>query len=280
MEIFTDPIAMQRYSLEKKQGGEVVGFLATMGALHRGHLTLAEVLREECSVRVVSIFVNPTQFNDAKDFQAYPTPLEKDIAALRECGVDAVFTPSTADMYPSGAQSWVSVEELTIPLEGQSRPGHFRGVTTVVNKLFNIVQPDVTIFGEKDFQQLRVIEQMIADFMMPIRLIRGSLVRDPDGMAMSSRNIRLSAPGRELARSLSRGLLAAARSCQNGERRSEMLVAIVMKELHASPGIEVEYVAVVDESNLLPVAAVDRACRCLVAAKVDGVRLIDNVGLV
>lgn len=279
MEVISESTAMQQFSTAQRRAGSTIGFLATMGALHSGHLTLAQRLKDFSDVRIVSIFVNPTQFNDPKDYQAYPTPIERDLELLREEGIDAVFNPGSHIMYSPTAQTWVTVESLTVPLEGASRPGHFRGVSTVVTKLFNAVLPDVTIFGEKDFQQVRVIEQMISDLLIPIRLVRGELVRDTDGVALSSRNVRLSEAGRTLAQAIPRSLHIAAAECAKGEKRTEILTSKVLNELQAQEGVSVEYAAIVDEQTLAIVPKIDRPCRCLVAVKVDGVRLIDNIAL-
>jgi pantoate--beta-alanine ligase len=259
--------------------GKRIGFLATMGALHAGHLSLAETLRDHVDVRVCSVFVNPTQFNDAKDYEAYLINIDADEAALDRVGVDILFAPPASEMYPVGFQTAVTLSELTKRWEGEHRPGHFSGVTTVVSMLFNIVAPDVTIFGEKDFQQLRLVEQMVSDLKMPITVIRGQLVRDPDGLAMSSRNARLSPEGRARALAISRGLFAAQALAKEGERVAAVLEGAVRKELVRAGIAEIDYVAVVDEGTLAPVEWIAASTRILVVARVDGVRLLDNVQL-
>jgi pantoate--beta-alanine ligase len=229
---------------------------------------------------VCSIFVNPTQFNDPKDYQAYIINLEADQKLLEREGVDILFAPDVHEIYPQGFQSSVSLSEVTKPWEGASRPGHFAGVSTVVTILFNAVQPDVAIFGEKDFQQLRLLEQMVADLKMDIRIIRGALVRDVDGLALSSRNARLSPKGRQDALSISRGLVAACEAFKGGERSAEILEGIVTRSVQQVQGAEIDYIAAVREDTLARVGHIDGDCRILVVVKIDGVRLLDNIALV
>ena len=262
-----------------KRSGKRIGFVPTMGALHEGHLSLARTLTKHCDVRVCSIFVNPTQFNDPKDYQAYVINLDKDKAALEREGVDLLFAPSVQEIYSSEFQTNVTVNEISKPWEGALRPGHFAGVATVVGILFNAVSPDVAIFGEKDFQQLRLIEQMVSDLKMDIEIVRGELVRDVDGLALSSRNARLSSEGRRNALSISRGLFAAQAAFREGERSSEKLEAIVAQSVEEVSGSVVDYITVVDERSLERVSTVAGACRILVVVRIDGVRLLDNVSL-
>ena len=262
-----------------KRSGKRIGFVPTMGALHEGHLSLARTLSKHSDVRVCSIFVNPIQFNDPKDYQAYVINLENDKGLLEREGVDLLFAPTVGEIYPSGFQTTVTVNELSKPWEGALRPGHFAGVATVVTILFNAVTPDVAIFGEKDFQQLRLIEQMVCDLKMGIEIVRGDLVRDSDGLALSSRNARLSTEGRLNALSISRGLFAARKAYDEGNRLSEDLEAIVADSVRAVSGAEIEYIAVVDERTLERVSKVDGTSRMLVVARIEGVRLLDNVAL-
>jgi pantoate--beta-alanine ligase len=250
-----------------------------MGALHEGHLSLARTLTEHCDVRVCSIFVNPTQFNDPKDYQAYVINLEKDKALLEQEGVDILFAPSVDEIYPSGFQTTVAVNEISKPWEGALRPGHFAGVATVVTILFNAVSPDVAIFGEKDFQQLRLIERMVSDLKMDIEILRGELVRDVDGLALSSRNARLSAEGRLNALAISRGLFAAREASRKGTSRSEDLESIVARSVQEVAGAEIEYIAVVDEGTLERISTISGACRVLVVVRIEGVRLLDNISV-
>ena len=262
-----------------KNAGKRVGFVPTMGALHEGHLSLARTLTKHCEVRVCSIFVNPTQFNDPKDYQAYVINLEKDKALLEQEGVDILFAPSVDEIYPSGFQTTVTVNEISKPWEGALRPGHFAGVATVVTILFNAVSPDVAIFGEKDFQQLRLIERMVSDLKMNIEIIRGELVRDGDGLALSSRNARLSAEGRFNALAISRGLFAARKASGEGTSTSEDLESIVARSVLEIAGAEIEYIAVVDERTLERVSTLSGACRVLVVVRIEGVRLLDNISV-
>jgi pantoate--beta-alanine ligase len=230
-------------------------------------------------VRVCSVFVNPTQFNDPKDYEAYIINIDNDHALLEREGVDLLFAPSVDQIYPAGFQTSVTVREVSKPFEGALRPGHFEGVATVVSVLFNIVQPDVAIFGEKDFQQLSLIERMVEDLKFDIEIVRGALVRDADGLALSSRNVRLSQAGRAHALSISRGLFKAKAAFDDGEKRAAVLEETVVREITSMPNPSIDYVAVVDERSLERVEQVQGACRILVVARVDGVRLLDNIAL-
>jgi pantoate--beta-alanine ligase len=259
--------------------GRRIGFVPTMGALHEGHISLARTLREHCDVRVCSIFVNPTQFNDPKDYQAYQVNLERDSEMLRAEGVDVLFAPSVDQIYPPGFQTSVRVSEVSKPFEGALRPGHFEGVATVVTVLFNAVSPHIAIFGEKDFQQLCLIERMVKDLAMDITIVRGALVRDEDGLALSSRNARLSAAGRKDALCISQGLFAAKDAWTSGERSSDALERIVRSHIEKMQDPQIDYVAVVDEGSLARVATAGPSTRILVVARVEGVRLLDNIGL-
>jgi pantoate--beta-alanine ligase len=262
-----------------RAGGATVGFVPTMGALHAGHISLANALLSHCDIRVCSIFVNPTQFNDPKDYEAYQVNLTKDQEMLAKAAVDFLFAPDVAEIYPEGYQTTVSVNEISKSFEGALRPGHFTGVASVVTILFNIVKPDVAIFGEKDFQQLTLIEQMVRDLKIDIRIVRGAMVRDADGLALSSRNARLSAQGREHALLISKGLFAAEQAFRAGQRSATALSQIVRKSIEKMPNPVIDYIAVVDEGTLQEVQAVRDACRILVVARVDGVRLLDNIAL-
>lgn len=262
-----------------KVAGRRIGFVPTMGALHEGHLSLARTLRQHSDIRVCSIFVNPTQFNDPKDYEAYIINLDKDKQLLEREGVDLLFAPHVSEMYPQGYQTTVTVNEISKPFEGALRPGHFAGVATVVTVLFNAVTPDVAIFGEKDFQQLRLIEQMVRDLQMGIEIVRGALVRDSDGLALSSRNVRLSPEGRRNSLSISRGLFAAQAAFRKGERSGAKLEEIVTSSVRDVPGATIDYIAVVREDTLERVGDVRGPCRILVAVQIDGVRLLDNIAL-
>ena len=276
MEIVSTVSAARSFLKPLKRAGKRVGFVPTMGALHEGHLSLARTLTQHSDVRVCSVFVNPTQFNDPKDYEAYVISLERDAELLRREGVDLLFAPSVEEIYPAGYQTTVTVSEISKPFEGALRPGHFTGVASVVSILFNIVQPDVAIFGEKDFQQLSLIERMVQDLKFDISIIRGELVRDADGLALSSRNARLSDDGRKHALAISRGLFAAQAAFRCGERDSSRLERVVADSIREMPNPEIDYICLVDEASLEPVKSVSGRCRMLVVARVEGVRLLDN----
>jgi pantoate--beta-alanine ligase len=257
-----------------------VGFVPTMGFLHAGHLSLIRRARAENASVVVSIFVNPTQFGPGEDFQRYPRDLNRDLGLIDSAQVDAVFTPTVDEMYPQGASTIVEVESLTGVLEGASRPRHLRGVATVVCKLFHLVQPHRAYFGEKDYQQLQVIQRMVHDLRMPGEVIGCPTIRELDGLAMSSRNVYLSPPEREAATTLSRALFEAERLFQDGVRDALMLQDGVQDRLAKQPLIRIDYVAVVQPHTLQPLTtlASDGAVICL-AVWIGKTRLIDNVRL-
>lgn len=270
---------LRQYIVALKRQGVRVGFVPTMGYLHEGHLSLVR-LAKGCSDKViVSIFVNPTQFNDPQDYAKYPIDLPRDSRLLEQEQVDLLYTPSRESLYGSDFQSWVEVAELCREHEGAARPGHFRGVSTVVAMLFNLVQPDVAVFGEKDFQQLRIIEQMVEDLKFPLEIVRGPTVREADGLAMSSRNVRLSKAARPAALLLSQGLFSARTSFAAGQKNAARLCATVQDFLERSSLINPEYVRVVDEQDLKTLELVKDRARLILAAFVDGVRLIDNIEL-
>lgn len=252
-----------------------VGFVPTMGALHEGHLSLVREARQRAEVVVVSIFVNPTQFGPNEDLSRYPRDLPGDLEKLRAVGVDLVFAPEVSEMYPEGAETFVEVTGVSQGLCGAVRPGHFRGVTTVVAKLFGIVRPDVAVFGQKDFQQLAVIRRMTQDLCLDVEIVGAPIVREPDGLALSSRNVFLSPTARAQALALSRGLFAAHARFQAGERDAAALLQAARAELHAA-GLEPEYLELRDAASLAPVARVQADAVVLVAARVGSTRLIDN----
>jgi pantoate--beta-alanine ligase len=253
-----------------------VGLVPTMGALHDGHLALLAAARAECELVVMSLFVNPAQFGPAEDLAAYPRDEARDTALAREAGVDVVFAPSVEEMYPPGFATAVVVRGLGERLEGEWRPGHFEAVATVVTKLLNIVAPDVAYFGQKDAQQALVIERLVADLDMPVRIVVCPTVREPDGLALSSRNAYLSAGERARAVGLSRALARAAQVIGDGERDSGAVRAAALAELAASD-LEADYLAVVDPETLEPVERIDRPVLIASAARVGRARLIDNV---
>lgn len=264
---------------KKKAEGKIVGFVPTMGYLHDGHLSLVKRSREECGEVVASIFVNPLQFSPREDFSQYPRDLDRDSGMLRECGVDALFLPSAAEMYPEGFSTHVEVTGLTDCLCGRSRPGHFRGVATVVAKLFNIVQPDRAYFGQKDAQQVLVIRKMVEDLNMPVEIVAVSTVREADGLAMSSRNVYLSPDQRAAAPVLYDSLRAAARAASKGERDSRRLVEMVRDMLSSLDGASIDYVEIRSLPDLKDKERLDSPSLLALAVKFGKIRLIDNIVL-
>lgn len=258
-----------------------VGFVPTMGALHAGHASLLHQMRERCDYAVCSIFVNPTQFGPHEDFTRYPRPLEADLEICQTAGVDCVFLPSAEEMYPPGAATTVDVGPLGDILEGAIRPGHFRGVATVVLKLFSIVQPHKSYFGEKDYQQLCIIRRMAADFNLPIQVRGCSTIRQKDGLALSSRNAYLKSDERAAASSLSRALIEMCLAFAKGTYEVNVLIGIGLRELAATAvPLHLDYLKVVDAETLEETAIASGNSRVVVAARIGGTRLIDNVALV
>lgn len=264
---------------QMQQASERVGLVPTMGALHRGHLSLVEAARKQCGQVAVTIFVNPTQFAPHEDLSAYPRPLEADLTLCREAGVDLVFTPTVADMYPRGAVTTVHVAQLTYGLCGPFRPGHFDGVATVVAKLFHILPADAAFFGEKDFQQLQVVRRMVADLNFPMEIVGCPTLREPDGLAMSSRNVYLSSQERKQAASISRALFSAVNQVKQGERRAAAVTDHIRQEISAAGPATIEYVSAVDAESLALLEQFDRAARICVAVRIGRCRLIDNVAV-
>ena len=256
---------------------EPVGFVPTMGCLHEGHLSLARRAREECASVIVSIFVNPTQFSPSEDLSKYPRDLERDLHLLEPLGVDLVWTPTPEVMYPPGFQTWVSVDELTRPLEGALRPGHFRGVTTVVAKLFNAVQPQKAYFGQKDAQQAAVIRQMTRDLDFPIEIVVCPTVREADGLAMSSRNTYLNPEERKAAVVLYRALSAAKEAYGNGERNAKALRQIMRQVLQAESLAQMQYVSCADYDKLEELETITGKTLLSLAVFFKRKRLIDNL---
>jgi pantoate--beta-alanine ligase len=256
-----------------------VGFVPTMGALHEGHLSLIRRARAETGLVVVSIFVNPMQFNDPADLEKYPRPLERDTELAASAGADIVFAPDAAEIYPPGFSTVVSVHGISEPLEGAMRgASHFEGVATVVTKLLNIVQPDAAYFGQKDAQQALLIKHMVRDLAIPVRIEVCPTVREADGLALSSRNVRLDVESRRRALSLSRALRRAQSMVDAGERDAATIQRASRQEM-LDAGIDVEYCDIVSGEDLRPVATVDDAALLAIAARVGGVRLIDNAML-
>jgi pantoate--beta-alanine ligase len=277
MQVLTTIVELSRW---RATATSPVGFVPTMGFLHAGHLSLIRRARAENASVVVSIFVNPTQFGPGEDFQRYPRDLNRDFGLIETVQVDAVFTPTVEEMYAVGASTIVEVESLSGILEGASRPGHFRGVATVVCTLLHLVQPHRAYFGEKDYQQLKVIQRMVYDLRMPVEVIGCPTFREPDGLAMSSRNVYLSPPEREAAAALSRALCEAERLVKDGVCDAHTLQREVQSRLDEHPLIRIDYVAMVHPHTLQPVTTLssEGAMICL-AVWIGQTRLIDNVHL-
>jgi pantoate--beta-alanine ligase len=260
-----------------RKKGKRIGFVPTMGALHVGHISLIEAAVKNCDFVVVSIFVNPTQFGPGEDFEKYPRPLEADLKICRDAGVDMVFAPEPGEMYPTENITWVIVEKLTEPLCGWSRPGHFRGVTTVCAKLFNIVAPDVAYFGQKDAQQAIVIKRMVADLNMPLEIVVCPTVREQNGLAVSSRNQYLSAKQKEDAANIYKSLQTCRKLIDAGTTDSNKIIDEMQKILQQIPSGQIEYVSIVDAETLESIDKIAGKVLAAVAIKVGPARLIDNI---
>ncbi len=268
---------MQAISDRLRAEGKKIGFVPTMGYLHEGHLSLVRKARGLSDLVVVSIFVNPTQFGPGEDFDRYPRDEEGDRSKLEAEGVDLLFIPEAAEMYPSGYQTYVEVTEVSKGLCGDFRPGHFRGVATVVAKLFNIVKPHLAVFGEKDYQQLLVVKRMVEDLNFDIEIIPGVLVREQDGIAMSSRNAYLSPEERKKATILYQSLMKGKEWFESGEKRAVPLREIVRDSIASKEGVTLQYVEIRNAETLESIESVDTPAVVAVAAKIGPVRLIDNM---
>ncbi len=279
MDIITSVPEMQQRSRAARRSGQAIAFVPTMGFLHEGHASLLRAARQRGDLLVLSIFVNPTQFGVGEDFESYPRDLIRDSELARQCGVDIIFAPGVREMYPAGYQTYVSVEGVTQALCGASRPGHFRGVTTVVAKLFAIVQPDQAFFGEKDYQQLVVIRRMVADLNVPVQVVGLPTVREADGLALSSRNSYLSPEERISAGCLSRALTAVGERYRAGETSGARLREAAMAVLDPEPLARVEYVEFRDGDTLSVVDRVDDRTVLALAVRIGSTRLIDNTML-
>lgn len=262
-----------------RREGNRIGLVPTMGALHDGHLSIVQRSKQECEFTAVSIFVNPTQFGPHEDFAKYPRPLEDDLAKLRELGVDLVFTPAREQLYPDGFSCHVGVPRVAEPLEGVCRPGHFQGVTTIVLKLFQILPATVAYFGQKDYQQLAVIRQMVDDLNVPIRVEGCATIRESDGLAMSSRNRYLSPEQRDTSLGLWRSLQQAREMLASGETSVKALEASMHEELYRSGVDSIDYARVVDAVDLSTIEQIESSAVALIAARVGTTRLIDNLVL-
>ena len=279
MLILTSAAEVTAISKEARHSGKRVGFVPTMGALHEGHLSLIRTARAQSDVVVASVFVNPRQFGPTEDFSRYPRNAEKDSAMLAAEKTDYLFLPSVEEMYPPGATSWVTVEGLSEKLDGRSRPGHFRGVTTVVAKLFNIVQPDFAFLGQKDAAQVAIINKMVQDLNFDIKIIVCPIVREADGLAMSSRNAYLNPEQRKQALVLYRSLMRVQTLADRGESNSTRLRVAGEQVMAEEPAVKLDYFEIVNRDTLEPVADISGGALVAVAANVGGTRLIDNIVL-
>ncbi len=268
---------MKEHARHARNEGRIVGFVPTMGALHEGHLALVRRAKQECAPVIVSIFLNPKQFGQKEDLAKYPRPFESDVDKLNSVSADALFAPEPTDVYPPGFSTYVYVEGLSDRLEGRTRPGHFRGVTTVVLKLLEIVRPQFAYFGRKDAQQVRLIQQMSRDLNLDTEIVVCPIVREGDGLALSSRNAYLSAEERRAATVLYRALDAARREMTTGARDPLRLQNLMRKVLEAEPLANVDYAEVVDALTFEPVARIRSHCYVLLAVRIGKTRLIDNL---
>jgi pantoate--beta-alanine ligase len=277
MKLVRTAAEMRRLCRTARVGGARLSLVPTMGALHEGHLSMVRAARKSSDMVAASIFVNPTQFGPSEDFSKYPRNLENDSALFEQEGVDLVFAPSVEEMYSEGAVTWVIVEGLSERLCGKSRPGHFRGVTTVVSKLFHIVEPDVAYFGQKDAAQVAIIRRMVRDLNMPVAIEVCPIVREPDGLAMSSRNAYLSPDERKSALVLNRSLTEVGKIFEAGERDSAKLIASAKHEFAIEPGVRLDYFEIVDPDTLEAEPLITKRVLVAVAAIVGKTRLIDNI---
>ena len=277
MKIIRIPEDMQQFSRETRRSGKRLGFVPTMGALHAGHLSLVKMARERSDCVVVSIFVNPLQFGPTEDFSKYPRTFERDCQLLEAEGVDTVFAPTVEMMYPRGAKTTVEVAEISDRLDGVSRPGHFKGVTTVVSKLFNIVGPDFAFFGQKDAAQVAILRRMVRDLNVDLQIVVGPIVREADGLAMSSRNAYLSPEERKQALVLQRALARVQFLVGRGESDVKSLIDAGKQVVAEEPAAKLDYLEIIDPDTLEPVSALSSGALVAVAAWIGATRLIDNV---
>jgi pantoate--beta-alanine ligase len=276
MKIISSIREMQVFSESARNSGQKISFVPTMGYFHDGHLSLMREGRQRADCLAISIYVNPTQFGPSEDFEKYPRDFERDKGLAEDAGVDVIFYPEDKEMYPEHYQTYVNVENVTQNLCGMSRPGHFRGVTTVCAKLFNIVKPHYAIFGEKDFQQLVAIKRMVLDLNMDLDIIGMAIVREPDGLAMSSRNVYLKTDEREAALSLSRSLNIAKEMYDRGERDVAPILAPVRKYIERHPHTNIDYAKICDTTTLKDIGHIEGESVLALAVKINKTRLIDN----
>ncbi|HYN14216.1 MAG TPA: pantoate--beta-alanine ligase [Terriglobales bacterium] len=279
MEICRTIAEMRAACRAARQDGRRLGFVPTMGALHAGHISLVRAARRQCDAVAVSIFVNPTQFGPREDFSKYPRTLERDRELLEAEGVAILFAPATEEMYPAGSTTFVTVEGLSEKLCGRSRPGHFRGVATVVSKLFNLVEPDLAFFGQKDSAQAVIIRRMVRDLDLDVEIVVCPIVREPDGLALSSRNAYLDPRQRKQATVLHRALMRVQMLADRGESDSARLIAAALEVFREEPEVRLDYFEIVDTETLDPVADTSQGALVAVAAFVGTTRLIDNIVL-
>jgi len=279
MKIFRSPKEMQRICTSLKKKGKTIGFVPTMGYLHQGHLSLMGVAKKKSDVLVVSLFVNPTQFGPQEDFKRYPRNLKMDKRLLKESGCDYLFYPQIKEMYPEVYETYVEVEKSTKILEGAFRPGHFKGVTTIVAKLFNIVMPDVAVFGQKDFQQAVVIRRMVKDLNFPVKIIVAPTIREKSGLALSSRNSYLSDEERIQALSLYQSLNLAKKLIKSGERDSEKIIEKMKKLIQKQPQARIDYISINDSETLETLRKIKGNILISLAVKIGKTRLIDNINI-
>jgi len=276
MKIIQKPKDIQKMSNDIRKQDQSIGFVPTMGYLHDGHISLLKAARSQSDFVVLSIFVNPTQFGPQEDLSIYPNDLPKDLNAAEKAGVDLVFTPTKDDLYGPNYQTFVRLKELPNHLCGLHRPTHFQGVATIVTKLFNIVKPHMAFFGEKDYQQLAVIHQMVRDLNFDIKIVGCPIIRENDGLAMSSRNVFLTENQRQSALSLNKSLNHAQQKVSQGVIDSEVLIADAEKSIRSQPETKVEYIRICDKDTLIDMQSVDKDCLMALAVKVGKTRLIDN----
>ena len=277
MRIFNTIEEMRAACRAARSGGRRLGFVPTMGALHEGHSSLVRVARQSCDAVAASIFVNPAQFGPNEDLAKYPRSFERDLELLEKEGVELLFAPSVDEMYPAGAMTWVTVEGLSDKLDGRSRPGHFRGVTTVVAKLFHIVEPDAAFFGQKDAAQVAIVRRMVRDLNIPVEIVACPIVRERDGLAMSSRNVYLDAQQRKEALVLHRSLMRVKKCWDDGERGAARLIATGREEVSLEKSVRLDYFEIVDRDSLDPVVNAQSGALVAVAGFVGATRLIDNL---
>ncbi|HXG44862.1 MAG TPA: pantoate--beta-alanine ligase [Gemmatimonadales bacterium] len=273
----SDPHALRSWVRRERQAGRRIALVPTMGALHEGHLSLVDLARRRADAVVLSVFVNPLQFGPGEDYARYPRDLARDAELAARRGVEVLFAPAVEQMYPAGSEIRVVAGETASDWEGAVRPGHFTGVLTVVAKLFNLVQPDVAVFGQKDIQQATLIRKLVRDLDFPIEVAIGGTVREPDGLAMSSRNAYLSAAERRDALALVRALRAAETAWKAGERDAARLERILRDEFRMHPAVALDYIAIVDPADFRPVARAEPGTIIAVAGRVGTTRLLDNV---